>query len=147
MNASASWGVSWFNYPNILFGLRLFYLEEVLVELSELSGQNISVWYKVSSVLAKAFLHFWEVEAQAVLTSNFVGWREMIDTLVVIEALIEKTLAGWRGPKDVPLMWVSIRKTIGFQQGADEVGITLEYLIEKIWILEVVRFLPCRTGR
>ena len=56
----------------------------------------------------------------------------MIYALVVIETFIEETFARRGRPEDVPLMGVSIRKTIGFKQGADEVGITLEYLIEKI---------------
>jgi hypothetical protein len=71
----------------------LFQLLVVVVEVSELVGQDVGVWYEVEGGLAVALLHAHDVEAQPVFSGDFVALREVVDLLVLVEAFVLKAFA------------------------------------------------------
>jgi len=86
-------GIGWLNDPNVLFAVMLFELLIVLIEFTEFIRENVSIWYKVKMLFSKSFLHSDNVEAKSVLPGDLMTLREMINFLVLIQALIEITLA------------------------------------------------------
>ena len=63
------------------------------VKIVELLRQNVSVRDKVELVFAEAFLHLHEVVAQAIFSRDLVALREVIDALVLVQALVHITFA------------------------------------------------------
>ena len=56
----------------------------MLVKLTEFIRKDVGVWHKVKVLLAISFLHSHNVEAESVLTGNFMTLREMVDLLILI---------------------------------------------------------------
>ena len=76
----------------------LLQLLVVFVEFSKLVWKNISIGHKVKMLFAESLLHTDNVEAETVLTSNFITHREVIDLLILIESFITITFTARRRP-------------------------------------------------
>lgn len=66
----------------------LLQLLVVLIEFSELVRENISIGHKVEMLLAESLLHTDDVEAEAVLSGNFITLGEVVDLLILIESFV-----------------------------------------------------------
>ena len=64
--------------------------------------------------------------------------REMIYPLVLIQALVEISLATAARPKDVPLVRLSVCKTVGFAETAHKLCVTLQDLVKQFTVVDVV---------
>jgi hypothetical protein len=76
----------------------------VVVEVAEFVREDVCVRREVERTLAVSFLHAHHVEAKAVLASDFVTLRELVDLLVFVETFELVRLASTRTPKQVPLV-------------------------------------------
>jgi hypothetical protein len=79
--------------PHILLALVLLQFLIVIVEVTELIRQDVSVWAEVERRLAKSFLHAHDVEAESVFSGDFITLGEMVDLLILIQAFILVRLA------------------------------------------------------
>ena len=84
MNAATPWWVGRLHDPQITLWLLLFESLVVWVEIVELLRQDVGVWDEVKLVFSEPLLHLNKVVAQAVLSSDLVTLREVIDALVLI---------------------------------------------------------------
>ena len=60
----------------------------MIQKVSILIWQDVGVWHKVIGLSSKLFLHLYIVKAHSIFPGNFVRVREMVDSLILIEALI-----------------------------------------------------------
>ena len=104
----------------------------VIVEVAELVRQDVGVGGKVESLLSEAFLKSDDVEAEAVLARDFVRLREVVNLLVLVEALILIALAGGGAPKEVPLVAVCRLESLAFQERANELVVEADHLVQKL---------------
>lgn len=65
----------------------------MFVKFSELVWEDIGIRHKVKMLFAESFLHPYDVEAEAVLSSDLIALWEMIYLLILIESFIQITLA------------------------------------------------------
>ena len=65
----------------------------MLVKFTKFIWQDVSVWNKVEMLFAKSLLHPHNIETQSVLSGDFVAHWEMINLLILVQALIKITLA------------------------------------------------------
>jgi hypothetical protein len=65
----------------------------VSIEITKLIWQNVGVWNEVKGSFAELFLHADHVVAETVFPGDLVTLREVVDLLVLIQALIEVALA------------------------------------------------------
>ena len=93
MYASAAATISWFYDPSVSFGLLLFQLLEMSVELIEFLGQNVSIRNKVVLFTSKLLLRPHKVCAKPVFPRYFITHRKMIDALELIESFVEERFA------------------------------------------------------
>jgi len=93
----------------------LFQLLIVLIELSELVRQDISVRNEVKMLLAKPLLHPHNIEAKSIFPCNFMTLWVMVDLLVLVETFIQVTLTTGRAPKYVPFMGFSSGEATGLE--------------------------------
>lgn len=63
------------------------------MEVVKFIGQNVGFRNEVERLSAKPFLHLHIVVAETVLAGNFMALWEVVDSLELIEALIEIALA------------------------------------------------------
>ena len=70
----------------------------VLIEFSKLVGQDVSVWDKIEMLFSISFLHPNAIEAKTIFSGDLMTLGEMIDLLVLIETLVQITLARGRRP-------------------------------------------------
>lgn len=76
----------------------------MVVKITKLIRQDISVRYEVKSPLTKPFLHSHDIEAESILASDLMTLREVVNLLVLIEPFVLIRLAAARAPKQIPLM-------------------------------------------
>lgn len=65
----------------------------MLIEFTKFIWKNVGVGHEVKVLLSIPFLHPDHVEAQSVFAGDLVTLWEMIDLLVLVEALVEIALA------------------------------------------------------
>lgn len=92
VNTATLAGVGWLDNPHVLLAFVLLQLLVVVVEVTKLIGQDVSVRRKVKTALAESFLHSDDVEAESILASDLVTLREVVNLLVLIETLVLITL-------------------------------------------------------
>ena len=63
------------------------------VEVVEFLWQDVGVWNEVVLLSPESLLHFHIVVAKSVFARDFVTLRKVIDSLELIESLIQETLA------------------------------------------------------
>lgn len=85
--------ICWLDNPNILLAVVLLQFLVVLVELAKFVGENVGIRYEVEVLLAEPLLHPDNIEAKAILPRDLVTLREVIDFLVLIEALVQVAFA------------------------------------------------------
>ena len=56
----------------------------MVIKVTELIRQDVSIWTKVKRILAKPFLQTHNIKAKSVLPCDFIALREVIDLLVLI---------------------------------------------------------------
>ena len=107
VNSSTSRKIARLNDPQILSGIMvtvwikpfhlvlLEHLDEISILVRENKGlRNEVPWFKTVPVL-----HLANVDAQSVFSRNFIALREMVDLLVLIEALVEIPFSRAAAPK------------------------------------------------
>lgn len=99
------------------------------VEVGELVWEDIGVGDKVKSFFAELFLHFKNVETQLVFSSHLKGVREMIDSLVLIQTLVEILLGTGTQPHYIPIMRVCVTKPDILQNTSHKSRVGLENLV------------------
>ena len=82
----------------------LFQLLVVSVEVTEFVREDVSVGHEVEVLLAELLLHPHHVEAESIFPGYLVALREVVDLLVLIEALIEVRFTIGSAPEDIPFM-------------------------------------------
>ena len=71
----------------------LLQLLVVVVEIAEFIRQDVGVWAEIESILAESLLKPYYIKAKTILAGDLITLREVIDLLVLIEALILIALA------------------------------------------------------
>ena len=71
----------------------LLQLLVVVVEIAKFIRQDVGVWAEIESILTESFLKPDYIKAKTILAGDLVTLREVIDLLVLIEALILIALA------------------------------------------------------
>ena len=104
VDAATLASVCWLHDPHILLALVLLQLLVVVVEVTELVRQNVSVRAEVESALSESLLQAHDIEAKSVLASDFIALWEVIDLLILVQAFILVRFARARAPQNVPLM-------------------------------------------
>ena len=87
----------------------------VVVEVTELVGQDVGIRAEIESGLSKALLQAHNIEAETVFSCDFVRLWEVIDLLVLIEAFILVAFAAARTPQNVPLMTICRAEAVLFK--------------------------------
>ena len=80
----------------------------------ELIGQYIGVGYEIKLISAESLLHLHIVVAKAILPGDLIAHREVINSLELVEALVEVALAAGGAPQDVPLVRVGVVECVSF---------------------------------
>jgi hypothetical protein len=93
----------------------LFEFLVVSVEITKLIRQNIRVRNKIKRRFTKLFLHANHIVAKAILASDFIALREVIDLLVLVKALVKVALARGRTPEHIPLVRLSVTEPVAFE--------------------------------
>ena len=79
-------------------------------------GQNVRIRNEVELLSAISLLHLDIVVAQSILARDLVTLREVIDSLELVQALVEIRFARRSGPEKVPFMRLSMCKAICLKQ-------------------------------
>ena len=87
------------------------------VEVAKFVGEDVGIGHEIEILFSKLFLHSHDIEAQPVLPGDFVRLREMVDLLVLIEALVKVRFAVGSSPQHVPLVRLSLREPVRLQNG------------------------------
>ena len=70
--------------PNIFLAIVLLKLLVMFIKFTKLIWQDISIRNEIKVLFSESLLHSNDIEAQSVLSSNFVTLREMVDFLVLV---------------------------------------------------------------
>lgn len=108
------------------------------MKLVEFLRQHICVRYEVILSAAIFFLRFDKVKTKAVFAGNLVGHGEMVDSLVLIETLVQEGFAGGAAPEDIPLVRICVAEIVGLQQGSHQLGVPVEQLVQAFEVVQVV---------
>mmetsp|Transcript_9983 Transcript_9983/g.15087 ORF Transcript_9983/g.15087 Transcript_9983/m.15087 type:complete len:281 (+) Transcript_9983:1693-2535(+) len=130
VDATASTRVAGLHDPNIAARVRLLQFLVVTKEVSVLIRQDVGIRHKIEGVPPELLLHLDVVEAEAVLASNLVGVREVVDALELVEALIQVGFAAAARPQEIPLVALSEAKSVGFADATHQLRITLQNLVQ-----------------
>lgn len=68
------------------------------IEIPELIGQYVCIGYKIKGRLSEFLLHTHHIIAETVLPGDFIGLREVVDLLELVQALVKVALAGGGAP-------------------------------------------------
>lgn len=98
INAFALTRVSRFYDPNVFLGLMLFQFLVMVIKVAKLIWKDVSVRDEVESCFPEFLLHANEIKAKTVLTSDLMTLREVVDLLVLVQALVLIGLASARAP-------------------------------------------------
>ena len=85
------------------------------MEVVEFIWKNVCLGDEVKLLPAKTLLHLDIVIAQSILPRNFVTLWEVINSLELVQALIQIALTRTGRPEEVPLMRVSMAEGIVFK--------------------------------
>lgn len=107
-------------------------------EIAILIRQDVCVWHEVKRLAPKLFLHFDIIEAKSIFTRDLIRMRKMVESLILVEALIEVRLTTATCPEQVPFMRLSVCKTVGFAETADKLGVTLQDLVKQFTVVNMV---------
>lgn len=88
-----------FNDPDIFLAFVLFQLLVVVVKVSKLFRQNISVRSQIKSRFTELLLHPYYIKTHTIFACNFVRLRKLIYFLVFVQTFILVTLAASTRPK------------------------------------------------
>lgn len=108
------------------------------MEVVELIRQNVSVWDKVELVSAKALLHLDVIVTKSVFSSDLIALRKVIDSLVLIQALVEITFAGTCRPKQVPFVRLRQGEVVDFKNGSHQTSLAFQNFVEHLLVVDVV---------
>jgi hypothetical protein len=86
---------------------------EVGIEVGEFIGQDVCVWDDVEGFFAELFLHFYDIGAEAVFSSEFGAHGEMIDLLVLVEIVVNMGFEALGRPEDVPVVAFRVHESVG----------------------------------
>ena len=138
VNAAALRGVRWLDDPDVAlrFGLSQFLI--VGVEVMKLLREDVGIGDEIKLGTPETLLHLHIVVAETVLPRDLVALREVIDTLELIEALVQVALARTRRPQDIPFMRVSIIKAVGLQNAPNQLRVALQKLVEHFLVFNVI---------
>lgn len=104
----------------------------MVVKVSELIRQDVGIWAKVKCILSKPFLETHDIEAESVLSRDFIALWEVIDLLILVQALILVALARAGAPENVPFVGVCGREAVLLQYRPTKLIIKSDHLIEQL---------------
>jgi hypothetical protein len=84
VNASATRRVRWLDDPEVSLGVLLFELLEVLVKVTELVWDDVSVGQEVEGLFAELVLHAVDVRRQFVFAGQLEALGEVVNFLVFV---------------------------------------------------------------
>jgi hypothetical protein len=84
------------------------------------------------------FLHSYEVEAESILSCDFMTLRKVIDFLVFVEALVQVALAAAGAPQDVPFMALGRSESSCFKYGSRQLVVEPKHLEEELTALNMM---------
>jgi hypothetical protein len=76
----------------------LFQFLVMVIKVAKLVWKYVGVWDEVESCFTEFLLHANEIKAKTVLTGNLMTLREVVDLLVLVQALVLIGLASARAP-------------------------------------------------
>ncbi len=90
--------VGWLHNPNILFGVMLLQFLVVGIEITEFVWKDIGIWDEIERGFTEFLLHADHIVAETVFSGDFIGLREVVDFLELVQAFIKIALARRRAP-------------------------------------------------
>lgn len=138
MDASASTRVARFHDPDIASRVRLFQLLIVTQEVAILVRQDVGVRHEVEGLTPKLLLHLDIIEAKPVFPRDLIRMRKMVESLILVQALVQVRLTTTTCPEQVPLVRLSVCKTVGFAETAHKLCVTLQDLVKQFTVVDVV---------
>ena len=87
----------------------------MVVKVTELVRDHISIRQEAERLLAEAILHLGNVDGKFVFASDFLRLGEVVYLLVLIQALVEIIFAAAAGPEKVPLVGFGVLEVVRFQ--------------------------------
>lgn len=90
--------VGWLHNPNILFGVMLLEFLVVGIEITEFVWKDIGIWDEIERGFTEFLLHTDHIVAETVLSGDFIGLREVVYFLELVQAFIKIALARRRAP-------------------------------------------------
>jgi hypothetical protein len=99
-------------------------------EVPVLIGQDVGVRDEIVGLPPKFLLHLHVVEAQAIFPGDFVGLWEVVDSLELVETLVQVSFTRAARPEEVPLVGLRVSEPIGLADGSYESGVPLQHLVE-----------------
>lgn len=140
-DASTLGSVSRLDDPNIFLAVMLLQLLVMLVEFSKFIRKNVSVRNEIEMLLPEPFLHSDDIETESVFTRDLMTLREMINLLVLVEALVEIAFATRGAPKNVPFVRLGRGKSCRLEHRPDQFVIESQHLEEKLTVFNMVALL------
>lgn len=95
--------------------LLLSQLMEMAVKICELVWQIVSIWNDIKGLLAKFLLHLDDIGTKTIFSCELKTVWEMVDLLVVIEALVNVLLIRLTRPEDIPVVSLCWLEGVGLQ--------------------------------
>ena len=105
---------------------------EVGVKVSELVRQDVRVRYNIEQIFAEAFLHFNNVFAQSIFSSELIGAGKVVYLLVLVHGFVHEGLKTLRGPEHVPLVALCLAQTIRLHDSFDQLCVGLDHFEKHI---------------
>ncbi len=85
------------------------------VEVTELVWQDVGVRDEVKVHLPEFVLHLYHVSTESILPGDLVTLWKVVDLLVLVQAVVQVTLARTGTPQDVPLVALRVGEPVGLQ--------------------------------
>lgn len=107
-------------------------------EVSVLIWKDVGVWHEVIVLSSVLLLHLDVVEAQSVLSSDFIRGWEMVESLELVKSFVQVSLTTATGPQHVPFVRFSVREVVGLTQRSHQFGVTLQNFVKHLVVVNVV---------
>lgn len=138
MNSSALAGIAGLDNPHVSPWIGVLQPLIVTKQVSILIGQDVCLGKEVNSLSSELFLHLYIVEAHAIFPSDFIGLREMVQSLELIETFIEVSFATATSPQYIPFMRFGVGEARGLTQTPYQFSVAFQYLVQELTVVNVV---------
>lgn len=113
----------------------------MIIEVTELIWKDVSIRNEIKSSFTVTFLHSDDIETKTIFASDLMTLRKMVNFLVLIKTFILIRFARARTPQKIPLMRLSVWKSMSFKDSSDKFIFKSYHLEQQLWVFNVITFL------